>query len=208
MNKIKLPALDFEDINPPTVPPYRPDESTMNRFDHERGALRAACNLWLDTIRNPPEDWTDAFDCAFAQLTRALQLWASLHGLGDGAALSGKDLGQAEAFIDLIKDRAAMSDAAVKPTSEKAPRVPKGSAGYTPNELAKILRVSPDRVRAWIKRGELEATNNLTRRGKPRYVITPDALAKFQARHKAAEGPTTPAPRRRRQEQGTDYFPD
>ena len=80
--------------------------------------------------------------------------------------------------------------------------------GYTPNELAKVLRVSDDRIRAWIKSGELGAINTAdVRSGKPRYIILPDHLAEFQRRRLAAMAPK-PAPRRKRPAAMVDYFPD
>ncbi len=80
--------------------------------------------------------------------------------------------------------------------------------GYTPNELAKLLRVSPDRVRAWIRSGEMAAINTSSVRcAKPRFVVLPGQLAAWQERHLAAT-PAKPAPRRRRQRKGlVDYYP-
>jgi len=50
-------------------------------------------------------------------------------------------------------------------------------------EVAKKLRVSPDKVRAWIERGELAAFNVADRvGGRPRWRIEPEALAEFQRR--------------------------
>jgi hypothetical protein len=82
------------------------------------------------------------------------------------------------------------------------------SLGRTPNELARVLRVSPDRIRAWIKSGELGAINTApTRCGKPRYVILPHHLAAFERGRQATTDPK-PAPRRKRQQGMVDYFPD
>ena len=79
--------------------------------------------------------------------------------------------------------------------------------GYTPNELARLLRVSPDRIRGWIKSGELSAIDTATIRcGRPRYVVLPHHLAEFE-RRRAASPPPKPARRRRRQEL-VDYYPD
>jgi hypothetical protein len=79
--------------------------------------------------------------------------------------------------------------------------------GWTPNELARIVRVSPDRVRAWIASGELGAINTApTRCGKPRYVVLPHHLTEFERRHAAAT--PAPMPRRRRQPEIHDYYPD
>lgn len=90
-----------------------------------------------------------------------------------------------------------------KPDSETAGR------GYTPAELAKLLRVSPDKVRSWIKRGELSAIDTSSRRcGRPRFVILPHHLAEFEQRRKAATPPARPAPRRRQQAGFIDFYPD
>ena len=79
--------------------------------------------------------------------------------------------------------------------------------GYTPAELARLLRVSPDRIRAWIHSGELKAINTAsTRCGKPRYVILPAHLEEFERLHAAAP---PPKPVRRKKLIGmVDYFPD
>jgi excisionase family DNA binding protein len=80
--------------------------------------------------------------------------------------------------------------------------------GLTPNELARVLRVSADRVRAWIKSGELGALDTARHRcGRPRYVILPRHLAEFEQRRRAATAPPKP-PRRRRRQTTRDYYPD
>lgn len=94
------------------------------------------------------------------------------------------------------------------PTPPVELRAVEPARGYTPREVARVLRVSPDRVRAWILSGELGAINTAGRRcGKPRYVVLPQHLAEF-ARARSA-GPTAkPAPRRRRPAGHIDYYPD
>jgi excisionase family DNA binding protein len=80
--------------------------------------------------------------------------------------------------------------------------------GLTVPEVAARLRVGRDRIRGWIRRGELRAINTgRTRCGRPRYVVTPEALAEFERGHDA----TTPAarPRRRRREPDRpDFLPE
>jgi excisionase family DNA binding protein len=77
----------------------------------------------------------------------------------------------------------------------------------TPNELARLLRVSPDKIRAMIARGELKAINMATTRcGKPRYVVLPHHLAEFEEKRQAAPPPTSP--RRRKRMYEVDYYPD
>lgn len=79
--------------------------------------------------------------------------------------------------------------------------------GLTPNEIGKLLRVSPDKVRAWIARGELKAINTSTSRcGRPRFIVLAHHLAEFEQSHAAAQ--PAPAPRRRRQPAIHDYYPD
>jgi excisionase family DNA binding protein len=81
------------------------------------------------------------------------------------------------------------------------------TSGYTPRELAKVLRVSPDHIRGWIKSGELGALDTARHRcGKPRYVILPHHLAEFEKR-RAAAPPPRPA-RRLKPTNLTDFYPD
>lgn len=79
--------------------------------------------------------------------------------------------------------------------------------GLTPRELARFLRVSADRVRAWIERGELKAVNTAAALcGRPRYVILPHHLEAFERSRLAAR--PIPAPKRRRRAEGIDFYPD
>jgi len=51
----------------------------------------------------------------------------------------------------------------------------------TPQEFARYLRVTTQKVLGWIHRGELTATNVASRdSGRPRYRITADDAARFQ----------------------------
>ena len=83
---------------------------------------------------------------------------------------------------------------------------PTATAGLTVADVARRYRVSPDKVRSWIVKGELAAINTASALcGKPRYLITPEALADFERRR--AAGPT-PKPRRRRKRTNlVDYYP-
>jgi hypothetical protein len=79
--------------------------------------------------------------------------------------------------------------------------------GYTPRELARVLRISPDRVRALIQSGQLGAIDTArTRSGRPRYVILPCHLDAYVQRHQVS-APPAPVPRWRRR-QVRDYYPD
>jgi Helix-turn-helix domain len=79
--------------------------------------------------------------------------------------------------------------------------------GRTPNEVARLLRVSPDRIRAWIQSGQLQALNVAAHQvGKPRYIVLPHHLAAFEQARAAAQ--PKPPPRRKKQTGGVDFFPD
>jgi hypothetical protein len=79
--------------------------------------------------------------------------------------------------------------------------------GLTVRDVARRYRVSPDKVRAWIRRGDLQAVNTATVLcGRPRWIILPDALAAFE-RPRDSTPPPKP-PRRRRQPEIVDYYPD
>jgi hypothetical protein len=80
--------------------------------------------------------------------------------------------------------------------------------GLTVREVAGRYRVSPDRVRNWIRRGELFAINTADPLcGKPRFLVPPEALERFE-RGRAAAAPPKPPRRRRQMKTGfIDYFP-
>jgi hypothetical protein len=86
---------------------------------------------------------------------------------------------------------------------------PLPSSGLTVPQFARRYQVSPDKIRAWIRKGELRAVNVASRRfGRPRLIITPVALAEFE-RGRQAEVPDAPKARRKRVPKGTiDFLPD
>jgi hypothetical protein len=54
---------------------------------------------------------------------------------------------------------------------------------YTPPALAKLWGVKPDKVIGFIRRGELQAINIGTNpNGRPRFLISEEAIAAFEAR--------------------------
>ena len=80
-------------------------------------------------------------------------------------------------------------------------------AGLTVADVARRYRVSPDKVRAWIRSGELACVNTAAVLcARPRYVVLPDALAAFE-RRRAGGPPPQPARRCKRREM-VDFFPD
>ena len=81
--------------------------------------------------------------------------------------------------------------------------------GWTVRELARYLRIGPDRVRAMIRRGELGAVSTApTRSGRPRFIVLPHHLLEWERRHQAATTHTPATRRRRRRTQPIDYYPD
>jgi len=79
--------------------------------------------------------------------------------------------------------------------------------GFTVADLAARFRVSPDKIRSWINKGQLAAINTAaTLSGKPRWVITPDALAAFERSRLGGLQPMPPRRRRRRAHE-VDFYP-
>jgi excisionase family DNA binding protein len=75
----------------------------------------------------------------------------------------------------------------------------------TPPEIAKLLRVTPQKVITWIRRGELEAVN-VSDRVRPRYRVSRESLNEFLERRKVRPPPPSP-PRRRRPPEGGPIDP-
>jgi hypothetical protein len=79
-------------------------------------------------------------------------------------------------------------------------------AGYKPRDLCRRWRVGLDRIMGWIRRGELRALDmSSSRSGRPRFVVTPESLAEFEARRT-----TTPPPKtvRKKRTNEIDFYPD
>ena len=68
------------------------------------------------------------------------------------------------------------------------------NTSMTPPEVARRLRVSPEKIIGWIRRGQLVAVNVSNGR-RPRFVIRLDDLLRFE-QTRLVGGPR-PAPRRR-----------
>ena len=78
--------------------------------------------------------------------------------------------------------------------------------GYTVRELAKVLRVGPDRIRGWIRSGRLGAINTAERLARPRFVVLPHHLSEFE--RALAAGPPPKPPRRKKRTSLIDFYPD
>jgi transposase len=78
--------------------------------------------------------------------------------------------------------------------------------GMTVADVARRYRVSPERVRRWIARGELVGINTRdVRCGRPRWVITLEALADFESRRQAKSPPKKA--RQKKRTNFVDYYP-
>lgn len=77
------------------------------------------------------------------------------------------------------------------------------SRWLSPPQVAEQLGIDPEKVIAWIRRGELNAVNvaeNIG--GRPRYRIDPQELAAFLQRRS-----TSPAPKPVRRRKASGYTP-
>jgi excisionase family DNA binding protein len=80
--------------------------------------------------------------------------------------------------------------------------------GLTVKEVARYLRVSPDKVRAWIKSGRMGACNTSEAVcGKPRFIVLPHHLAEFE-RQRSAAPPPKPGRSRTKRTDFIDFYPD
>jgi hypothetical protein len=93
---------------------------------------------------------------------------------------------------------------------KKRPKGPRRKGdGWTVSDLARRYRVSVERVRGWIRRGELRAIDRRDRRcSRPAWVIMPEALADFERGRSATISTPPKVPRRRKQAGMIDFFPD
>src|SRR5947208_1026281 len=78
-----------------------------------------------------------------------------------------------------------------------ASKIRAGRTHLSPPEIAARLGVSPDKILAWLRSGELVGVNVATRAGgRPRWRVSLADLADFE-RHRAAVTAPAPTPRRR-----------
>lgn len=81
------------------------------------------------------------------------------------------------------------------------------TAGFTVEDLARRWRVSPDKIRALIRKGELAAVNLAgTLAGRPQLRVMPEAVSEFEQRRSAGPPPKPPA--RRPRLKVHDFYPD
>lgn len=79
-------------------------------------------------------------------------------------------------------------------------------SGYSVTDLSRRWRVSGDKIRSFIRKGELVAVNmaaNLSAR--PQWRITPESVEQFEK--KRSSNPPPSAPRRRSRPALVDYYP-
>ena len=83
----------------------------------------------------------------------------------------------------------------------------KTSKTLTPPQLARQMGVHVDKIYAWIRSGELRATNTAVKRGgRPRYRISREDAEDFQRRRQNSP-PPPPSPRRKKKDSGvTEYY--
>ena len=80
------------------------------------------------------------------------------------------------------------------------------SPWLTAAQVARTLRVNSDKIRSWIRSGELAAVDvSQSPGGKPRWRITPDALNEFAERRAAVVAPSSVRHHRGRGDV-TEYF--
>ena len=80
------------------------------------------------------------------------------------------------------------------------------ASGYTVADLCQRWRIGGDKIRALIRAGRLTAINTaMNESTKPRFVILPEEVSRFEQRR--AVGPTPKTPKRRRKTTEVDYYP-
>jgi hypothetical protein len=79
-------------------------------------------------------------------------------------------------------------------------------SGYSVADLARRWKIGEDKVRAFLRKGELVAVNVATNlSGRQQWRISPESVEHFERRRSSAPPPT---PQRRRRRAGAiDYYP-
>jgi hypothetical protein len=80
-------------------------------------------------------------------------------------------------------------------------------AGFRVADLCRRWKVGPDKIRGFLRRGELAGVNvAATLSGKPQWRITPESVERFEQRR--AAGPRPSPAKRVRRRTGVDFYPD
>lgn len=122
-------------------------------------------------------------------------------------ALAGLEIAGQE-LVGLFRSLAEKL-AATRTTRAALRKTPKTklSGMLTPPQVAEQLGVSPDKIRAWIDKGELDATNVAAAgSSRPRYRIGPEDLAKFQMKRRKVKPPPKPPRRPKKDPNVTEFF--
>jgi hypothetical protein len=91
-------------------------------------------------------------------------------------------------------------------TALAADTLPAGT-GFTLADLSRRWRIGGDKIRAFLRKGELVGVNLAgSLSAKPQWRVSPEEVARFEKRRSSAP-PAKAAPRRRRREAQIDYFP-
>jgi len=81
------------------------------------------------------------------------------------------------------------------------------SQGFSVADLCRRWKVGPDKVRAFLRRGELVGINLATNlSARPQWRITPESVERFERRRSSA--PVPKPNRRRRRVEEIDFYPD
>lgn len=79
-------------------------------------------------------------------------------------------------------------------------------SGFTVADLCRRWKVGPDKIRAFLRRGELVGVNVATNlSGRPQWRITRESVEQFEKRRTTAPPPKPK--RRKRQPRIFDYYP-
>lgn len=81
-----------------------------------------------------------------------------------------------------------------------------GGVTLSPAEVAKVLKVSHDKVLGWINSGQLKASNLNNPGARPRYAIAKDDLSEFLKRRQPAPKPAKPRKRARPDDDVIEFF--
>ncbi len=86
------------------------------------------------------------------------------------------------------------------------PQVASPARYLTPPQIAERFGVDAHKILSWIRRGELRAVNIGDGCQRPRYRISPDDLAVFEARRAAGPEPKISRIRRRKDPSIIEFF--